>query len=339
MIKKKGILVILVLSLLVIIIGIFYYFDEKTYFNDENANGNTPGNLYNNGLFCQLDDKIYFSNLADDGTLYSMNSDMSSYKKLSNDKINFINASGHYLIYNRINNLKEHNKGSALEFVTVGVYRTKLNGKNVFRLDKTPAGTVHQFGNEVYYLHYDKEEEYTLNSIGIDGKNQKKLSEQAISCAMVTDEHVYYTGVLQDHNIYRLKRSSNQNELVKEGNYSQVIVQNSVMYCINNADNYSIVQMNMDGSSENTIVKDRVSTYNITNDGNYLFYQADGGDHNGVYCVNLSTGEQSLIQAGDYQNLCLTNDYLFFNAFNSSAMYYVHLTNPTKAKAFMPDID
>ncbi len=339
MTKKKNIIIMSGLIVLVIVVIIWYFFSEDTHFNNENDDGNTPGNLYNNGLFCQLDDKIYFSNLLDDGALYSMDADLSTFKKISNDKINYINASGHYIIYNRINNLKEHNKGSALEFINVGVYRINLNGKKIVRLDRTPAGSVHQYGNDVYYLHYDKNESYALYSIGLDGKNGKMLFEQAVSCAMITDWYIYYTGVLEDHNIYRLLRENNQQELVKEGNYSQVILQDSSLYCINNADNYSIVQMNLDGTSEKTIVNDRVITYNITQDGNYLFYQADGGDHNGVYCVNLSTGESSLIQAGDYQNLCLTKDYLFYNKLNSSEMYYVDLNNPTIAKAFIPEID
>ncbi len=334
--KKTGIL-ILGIILPILLLYILYYRDVKLYYNDENADGNASGNLYNSGLFCQLDNKIYFSNLADNGALYSMNTDMSTYKKISDDKVNYINASGHYIIYNRINNKKERSSGSALEFINVGVYRINLNGNNIKRLDKAPAGTVHQFGNDIYYVRYDKHDAYTLYSVGLDGSNQKQVLNEAVSPAMMTDEYIYYTGVKQDHNIYRLSRSSFQKELIKEGNYSQVILQGSSMYCINNSDNYSIVQMNTDGTLEKKIVNDRVATYNITPDGNYLFYQADGGDHNGVYLVNLSTGETDLIQAGNYQNLCLTDDYLFFNRFDSTAMFYVELSNPTKASEFRPN--
>ncbi len=337
--KKKGVFIVIGIALVIIVFCIIYYFSEKTYYNDENVDGSTPGNIYNNGLFCQLDDTIYFSNLEDDGALYSMDTKMTTYSKLCTDKVNFINACGKYIVYNRINNKKEHSSGSALVFINVGVYRVHLNGKRMIRLDKSPSTSVHQYGNDIYYHCYDSDDAYSLYSVGLDGENRKQVLKEPVSNAMITNQYIYYTGVSQDHDIYRLSKTSNQKELVKEGNYSQVILKDSTMYCINNDDNYSIVRMNPDGTSESTLVNDRVSTYNITADGNYLFYQADGGDHNGVYVVNLLNGETNLVEAGDYQNLCLTEDYLFFNKFNADSMYYVSLSNPTVARSFKPKIE
>ena len=337
--KNKGVFIVIGIVLVIIVFCIIYYFSERTHYNDENADGSIPGNIYNNGLFCQLDDKIYFSNLADDGTLYSMDTDMTTYDKLCTDKVNFINACGKYIVYNRINNEKENGHGSALVFINVGVYRIHLDGQRMIRLDKSPSTSVHQYGNDIYYLRYGSDDAYSLYSVGLDGENGKQVLKEPVSSAMITDQYIYYTGVSQDHNIYRLLKTSNQKELIKEGSYSQVILQDSYMYCINNADNYSIVRMNLDGTSESTLVSDRVSTYNITADGNYLFYQADGGDHNGIYVVNLSTGESNLVQAGNYQNLCLTEDYLFFNEFDADSMYYVSLNNPTVARSFKPKIE
>ena len=45
--------------------------------------GNTAGNLYNSGLFCEYDGTVYFSNAADNGALYSMNVDETEVKKLN----------------------------------------------------------------------------------------------------------------------------------------------------------------------------------------------------------------------------------------------------------------
>ena len=336
--RTKKTLITIGLVLLLTVLGIIFYLSEKTRYNDENADGNTPGNLYNNGLFCQLEDKIYFSNLADDGALYSMDTDLSTYKKLNPDKVNYINACGSYIIYNRNNNLKEVPSGSALDFSNVGVYRIKLNGHDIRKIDKSPSGMVHQYGNDVYYIRYHKEDGYSLYVANLNGDETRKLYDQAISCAMIDSQYIYFTGVTTDHSIYRLERTSGSKNLLKEGNYSQIILNNSSLYALNAADNYSIVKMNTDGTAEQTIVKDRVVTYNLTEDGKYLFYQVDATDHNGVYLKNLATGEQTLIQSGDYQNLCLTKDYLFFNTFDKDSMYYVELKNPTTSKAFLPEV-
>ena len=52
---------------------IFYekYCNTKTLYNKEFVLGNSAGNLYNGGLFCKQEDTIYFSNMNDDGALYT----------------------------------------------------------------------------------------------------------------------------------------------------------------------------------------------------------------------------------------------------------------------------
>ncbi len=48
--------------------------------NNDNAVGNTSGNLLNGGLFCEYDGKIYFANPNDYNRLYVMNSDCTDIK-------------------------------------------------------------------------------------------------------------------------------------------------------------------------------------------------------------------------------------------------------------------
>ena len=66
-------------------------------------NGNTAGNLYNGGLFCEYDGTVYFSNPSDGGKLYSMSPDGSNLAKLCDDTVSYINADEHYLYYVRNN--------------------------------------------------------------------------------------------------------------------------------------------------------------------------------------------------------------------------------------------
>ena len=46
--------------------GILIYSYNRSYHNDEELIGNTSGNIYNGGLFCEKDCIIYFSNDNDD---------------------------------------------------------------------------------------------------------------------------------------------------------------------------------------------------------------------------------------------------------------------------------
>ena len=76
---KSNILLFLVVA---VIIAVFVTakFSGRVVPNLEGAVGNTACNLYNNGLFCADDDKIYFSNLNDGGALYSMSKDLSDFE-------------------------------------------------------------------------------------------------------------------------------------------------------------------------------------------------------------------------------------------------------------------
>ena len=55
--KKKISIIIVVIVIIALIAAavIFHYLSNRTHFNEGYVNGNTAGNLYNGGLFCEYD--------------------------------------------------------------------------------------------------------------------------------------------------------------------------------------------------------------------------------------------------------------------------------------------
>ena len=97
---KKIIIGILTVALL----GTAIFFGSKllnpeTKMNQGYVNGNTAGNLYNGGLFCEYNGVIYFANPSDGGKLYSMDSNGNNLKKLTNDNATYINVDDNYIYY------------------------------------------------------------------------------------------------------------------------------------------------------------------------------------------------------------------------------------------------
>ena len=92
--KKKISIIIAVIVIIALIAAaaIFHYLSNRTHFNEGYVNGNTAGNLYNGGLFCEYDGTVYFSNPSDGGKLYSMSPDGSNLAKLCDDTVSYINA-------------------------------------------------------------------------------------------------------------------------------------------------------------------------------------------------------------------------------------------------------
>jgi len=112
----KRVLIILSVITVIGIIAVFAYSSNRTYLNDEDLVGNTAGNIYNGGLFCERDGRIYFSNDNDDGSLYVASSDLTKFKKLHNDKAVYINVDENYIYYLRANNTRENARGSIFVF-------------------------------------------------------------------------------------------------------------------------------------------------------------------------------------------------------------------------------
>ena len=82
---KKYLKIIIPLILICITGLVIYHFVSKVKLNSSYVNGNTAGNLYNAGLFCESDGEVFFSNTNDNGRLYAINIDGGKIQKRSND--------------------------------------------------------------------------------------------------------------------------------------------------------------------------------------------------------------------------------------------------------------
>lgn len=95
-------------------------------------------------------------------------------KKLSYDRVMYINADDHYVYYVRNN----ENNGTGFDFFSYArnsLCRIDQNGENTKILDKDPCLYASLVGNYIYYLHYDDKDATTLYKIGIDGEGRKKV--------------------------------------------------------------------------------------------------------------------------------------------------------------------
>ena len=87
----KWLLFVLVILLAAGCVFLYRYINRIRY-NDGYVNGNTAGNLYNEGYFCEKDGIVYFANPADNYCLYSMNPDGTNIKKLEDQSVSYINV-------------------------------------------------------------------------------------------------------------------------------------------------------------------------------------------------------------------------------------------------------
>lgn len=335
----KKVITVLVIIAIIVTFGIVYYMNTRIVYNDESVYGNTSGNLLNGGLYCEENGKIYFSNENDRGNLYVMDNDCTNFKKLTDDMSSHINVAGKYIYYSRKNNERDPATESIFVFSNVGIYRINKSGSAIACLYNDPAGAIFLAGNYVYYQRYSEKEKPTglsLFKVKIDGKDNTLLSKDPINPIAIQNDVLYYTGTDRDHNIYRMDLSSGSSSLLYEGNAAYCVVQDNYIYFMDQENNLAITRMNLDGSNVTTLIEEKTSTYNISLDGTYIYYQIDEGENNGLYRYNSKTGISQLITSGYYNSIHVTSSYVFFREFNTNIVYMISSGADTTLATFNP---
>lgn len=317
----KKFVIALILLTIVGFVGIYLITNGKTFMNSDDEIGNTAGNIINGGLFSEKDGFIYFSNPNDDGSLYVMNSTGTQFRKLHNDKAVFINVDEHYIYYLRSNHTKKSQHGSFLMFNNTGLYKVDQNGKNLKVISNKPGSHITLKGNYLYYQNYDVEEGLYLYRQKIDRTEEMVLVKDAVIPTLIDDGRLYYAGNTKNHNLNSLDLSSYTTRTEVKGNIMYPIYHGQYIYYIDMDDNYALKRMKTDGSKSTTLVKDRVFTYNISNSGQYLYYQIDNAKNNQLARLNLENLESETVIEGDFKQIHVTDNYVFFTAFDNSETY------------------
>ena len=332
---KKIIIGIIVVAL---IAGGFFLSSKlnntETKMNSGYVNGNTAGNLYNGGFFCEYNGVIFFSNPSDGGKLYSMDSNGNNLKKLTDDVATYINADENYVYYIR------NNTGESLNFNFVAFHRNALvrvnhDGKNLVILDTEPCLYASLIGNYIYYIHYDQKEASTLYKVRIDGEEQQQVMSEAVFTCNADGQFFYYNGMSADGSIHRYDTVSDTSTIVYTGNSFQPIVKDGVdVYYIDGDTDCSIVHTNMNFDNPTFITTDSVDAYNVH--GSYIYYQRFDKDGSALCMIKNDGTEFEVLREGDYCDIHVTSYYVFFRDFHTQEMYYFQRTNPYVIEPFDP---
>lgn len=335
--KKGAIIALLVVILVIGGMAAYSYFNNKVYFSSSTKQGNTAGNLYNGGLFCESDGRIYFSNPNDEYTLYSMNTDLTDFKKHYNDYVRYINADENYVYYSRMNNKKENGSQSIFVFYSTGVYRLNKRNNSLAVITSEPSGSLMLFKNRLYYQVY-LNNSLTLHSVGIDNEHDVRLVTDDTPMVSAMNDTIYYAGRNKDHFIHSINSSGNDSVAFEIDAHMPIATEKGVYY-IDTTDNYKLRFVAF-GSNESELVIDKnISWYNMSDDGRFIFYETDSEKEAGIYVFDIISSDITRILAGNFKWLNVAGGYCFFYDFSKELAYaYEYRTgrlnsfNPPKLK-------
>lgn len=331
---------ILTILLLVLVIGsaagfgVYQHINGKTKFNTGYVNGNTAGNLYNAGLFCESGNTIFFANPSDENKLYAMDTNGEHVRKVSNDVASFINADANYIYYVR-NNVSFDSAFSFLSINTDSLCRLDRDAKPKDRpivLDRAPSMYASLIGNDIYYLHYDTTNNTQLYKVKIDGTQMEQISDNPYFTCCTDGQYLYYNGMKMDHNVWRFDTTTRSEELIYRDNCWMPTVIGSSIFFMDAENNYKLACVDSVTGEKMTLSDDRIEHYNIY--GDYIYFQRN---NDAALCRMRTDGsDYTVILEGDYTDINYAASNIYFRDFNTGLMFRTPLAYPEIAVPFEP---
>lgn len=318
--SQKNILILSITGVILMTILALMILVSRIPMNDDYTVGNTPGNLNNGGYFCEMDGKVYFANAYDNFGLYSMNSDETELQKLNSGAVSSINAAGNYLYYAQVSGGQADGSGIGNAVRMAGIYRSTLKGKSVVGLDRCDIVSMQLCGNYLYYEKYDKQIGTSLDKIRIDKKDRQTVAEGIINPNCFVDGRIYYNGAAEDHYLHALDVSTDRDTVVWQGNIWNPIVQNGYVYYMDVAENYRLCRYSLANNVVEVLTNDRIDMFNVYD--SYIYYQVSSADSPALKRMLIDGTSQEVVREGVYQNINITSQYVYFNAFNESTPVY-----------------
>lgn len=317
--KQKNILIISIACVFFIALFLLVLLSGRVPLNDDNTVGNTPGNLNNGGYFCESDGRVYFANAYDNYSLYSMSSNESDVQKLHGGSTSCINVGGNYLYYVMDNSGGGSDLGSIRG--SYGIYRSNLNGKNASGMDRCHVVTMQLCGNYLYYEKLDPKSTISLEKIKINKKDKQTVNPDArISPNCYVNGTIYYSGTDKDHYLYALDTSNDSEHVIWQGNLCNPIYQDGYVYYMDIGNDYRLCRYSTYDEVVEILTNERIDLFNVYD--NYIYYQTNSKTAPALKRMLIDGSSQELVREGIYQNINITSQYVYFNAFNEPTPVY-----------------
>ena len=313
--KKKirniiiGVAVVAVI-IAVIVLVVINNNNNKFNYNEEGATGNTTGNLYNGGTFCQYEERIYFANPADNNYLYSMKTDGTDVRKIYEDTVSCIQIIDGYIYYIRTNQVSTD---VVIHGSLYGIFRLKIGGDKPLMLYEGIVESMVVCGNYIYFSSYDHEELLQFKKVKVDGKELALVSEEDFSALAAWNNEVYFTGVDKDHNLMYVISGQDVVHTSSVGNYYMPSFSDGYFYYIDLDNDMKLMRMSLATNEKTVLDEGRCINYNVSSEYGVIYYQLEDAGAHRLRRMDIYGTNKTTIAEGDYGDIHITEKYTYYN--------------------------
>ena len=315
-------------------LGVLSFFAGRVPMNPEGTVGNSAGNLNNDGLFCEYNGKVYFSNAADHGCLYSMNPDETDVKRLNAMTVRNILAGGSYLFFYQTGSASESGLGQITGLRSF--CRSKLNGTGVTTMTRDVVVTGQLVNNYLYLMASDSSSGPIFCKMKIDRSEQETLATYNINPACARDGVIYYNGTQENHYLYTLNTANDVSSELWRGNLWFPTLDGDYVYYLDVANDYRLCRYSLYGDEVQILTEDRVDCFNVGS--GYVYYQKNGNEPQ-LRCMRTDGSDNQAVADGNFTRINITSRYVYFQAFGNELTTYHIPLGGTAYSTFDPIVE
>lgn len=331
---KKKLPTIITLAVLVIVGGLAVFFQIRKntfHFNTSPVVGNTAGNIYNRGLFCEQGGKVYFANPYDRNTLYVMNPDETEVEQVLDVSLELLNVDEEHIYYYQTSTSGASGLGhmrSRNGLCRIG--KDRSNG-DVFTNDTAFCMLV--VNNTLYYLVSDEHGPHFYKQ-PIDGSDATLIADELIYPACAVGDNIYYNGRNQDHALYAYNTLSDTSSYVwAAGNIWNPIVVDGYVYYMDVPNNYRLCRYSLSEDVIEILTDDRVDMFNMGS--GKIFYQKGSSVSPALIRMNYDGSDKETVAEGIFTDINMTSQYVYYHPYGSDApMFHNSISGPINPTTF-----
>ncbi len=283
--------------------------------NDDSLTGNSSGNLYGGGLFCERNGVVYFSNPSDGGSLYVMNPDESEVKKIAGTSVRSINADSRRIYYT----LSGKSSGSGLGYMrkATGLFSVKKSGGDSICYTQDAVGSATLIGSRIYYQHYEDTKGTYLDSIKIDKTDPRVILSSMVDPSCVDSGYIYYAGAPTDGDMYlhRLDTRTGEETALYNHQMYQPIYSDGYVYYIDLETNYQLHRYSLMSGEDVTLTKEKVEMFNVGS--GMIYYQTDSSSPDtALKRMTVDGMDIATVANGIYQDINMTSQFVYFHSYD-----------------------
>ncbi|MBQ9511814.1 MAG: DUF5050 domain-containing protein [Lachnospiraceae bacterium] len=335
---RNRVIFLIIFFVLAVIAGVAVFFSFRSRripMNEIYTVGNTPGNLYNNGYFCESDGVVYFANPADNNCLYSMNPDETEYKKLTRMGASNINAGGDYLYYYLDPSHTKATSGVETAAREYGIYRSRLDGKQQKNLLRVGLRQLCLGGSYLYYM-APNGNGGDLWKMRIDREENEVVARGMINPSCYVNGSLYYAGVDSSHAIFAMDTANNNMvRQVYAGNFAYPQLVGDTIYYLDAENGYSLCSVNLTTLVSQVLTTDFVDTFNVS--GPYIYYAS--AQANALKRMRTDGSENIVLMNGIFHSINVTSRYVYFKPYGDDYTTYHIPVGGGAVSAFVPETE